>query len=342
MYKKWTKKALLFTTFLTIFVIVFNFVIDPFQYYRKPTIYPAFFNSDQRYLNIGLAKNYTYDSIILGTSMTEQFRVRDANKILDANFLKLSMSGSTVHEQALICTKALKYQNVKNVIWGVDLYSLSGEKDSFRNKNSFPLYLYDDNFLNDIKYLLNIQTTFEFFKILKKYYIKKDRFYFDIENMFLHKNIDYEKINAKSVIENHKKTKLNAGFNPKKYTFEKMKENFDFNILPIIKSNKSTKFYIFLPPYSILAWKQMKKNRWLENALKTKIYMYEKLKKYPNAYLFDFQADIDFITNLNNYMDATHYKPHKNIEILNTFKNMDYTKKINQNNDKIKKIVKNW
>lgn len=176
MYKKWSLKSIFIISALTLGIIIFNFIVDPFGYYRKPTLYPAFYGLNQRILNLALAKNHTFDSLILGTSMTEQFRVSYVNKLLSANFLKLSLSGGTIYEQSLMFKYAAKYQDIKNVIWGVDLYSLSGEKESFRNKNAFAFYLYDENIFNDIKYLLNIQTTSWFLKLLKNTIFKKINF----------------------------------------------------------------------------------------------------------------------------------------------------------------------
>lgn len=340
MYKKWSLKSIFIISALTLGIIIFNFIVDPFGYYRKPTLYPAFYGLDQRILNLALAKNHTFDSLILGTSMTEQFRVSYVNKLLSANFLKLSLSGGTIYEQSLMFKYAAKYQDIKNVIWGVDLYSLSGEKESFRNKNAFAFYLYDENIFNDIKYLLNIQTTSWFFKIIKKYYIQKDKFYFNLDNLFLHQNINYDKIDSTLVIKNHNLYKLNANFKMQNFTFDKLKENFDYNVLSIVKSNPNTNFYIYLPPYSILALEQMKEHKWLKNAFLAREYIFNELKKIKNVYFFDFQAEVDFITNLNNYMDATHYKPKKNKEILNFFKNKNITKDIMKNNAKIQKTLK--
>ena len=173
MYKNWSIKAIKTVTFFLLFVIITNFITDPYQHYRKTTIYPAFFGGDQKYLNPGLAKNYIYDAVIIGTSMTENFYVPNANKELNAKFLKLSISGSTAYEQKLILNQAIKTKQVKKVLWGLDIYSLNGKVEQYRNgKKNFPLYLYDDNIFNDYKYLLNKDTLFEFFKILKKYYIK--------------------------------------------------------------------------------------------------------------------------------------------------------------------------
>jgi hypothetical protein len=56
-----------------------NYIVDPFQQYRVKTFYPIAF-TNQRYQNAGLSKNFEYDSLILGTSMTENFILDEVEK----------------------------------------------------------------------------------------------------------------------------------------------------------------------------------------------------------------------------------------------------------------------
>lgn len=50
-------------------------IIDPFEVYHKATAFiPPITNGTQLYSNAGIAKNYAYDSVVIGSSMTENFR----------------------------------------------------------------------------------------------------------------------------------------------------------------------------------------------------------------------------------------------------------------------------
>lgn len=50
-------------------------VIDPFQVYHLATRYmPPIDNTTQVYANAGIARSYDYDSAVVGTSVTENFR----------------------------------------------------------------------------------------------------------------------------------------------------------------------------------------------------------------------------------------------------------------------------
>ena len=49
-------------------------IIDPFEIYHQATAFiPPIANGTQIYSNAGIAKNYEYDSVVIGSSMTENF-----------------------------------------------------------------------------------------------------------------------------------------------------------------------------------------------------------------------------------------------------------------------------
>lgn len=57
-------------------------IIDPFEVYHKATAFiPPITNGTQLYSNAGIAKNYAYDSVVIGSSMTENFRPSQLNRL---------------------------------------------------------------------------------------------------------------------------------------------------------------------------------------------------------------------------------------------------------------------
>jgi len=104
-YKRWTIKVLL-TTLLTIKVLILiNFIIDPLQFYHS-AFYKPVFSKQQRYQNPGLVKNYKYDTIIIGSSMSENNVPSYLNAKMEVNALKLSIMGSSAKEQYIIAILA--------------------------------------------------------------------------------------------------------------------------------------------------------------------------------------------------------------------------------------------
>ena len=74
-----------------------NYVVDPLHYYRGLTaINPVFLGSAlQRYLNVGLARNFSYDTVVIGSSLTENFLPSHLHKSWGVRAMNLSISGSS-------------------------------------------------------------------------------------------------------------------------------------------------------------------------------------------------------------------------------------------------------
>jgi len=307
--KKWFFAFVASALFAVTLIGMVNFIADPFQQYRASKLYPPYFGLDQRYMNPGLAKNYKYDFVIVGTSMTENIKTKTVRELYRCNPIKLSISGSTSKEQNAVLTTALATKQAKTVLWGLDIFSFAGSPESLRNgPNSLPTYLYDESYLNDWKYLLSLDTSNEFFKIMQNLALglKKERF--DRDNAFL--TMEPKKPSVENIKQHWKnRSSFNKNFNKAGYSLQSLSHNFDTNALGLIKSNPNTQFIIFYPPYSILAWMDIKQKGWLKEALGFKKYVFESTKNLPNVTIVDFQDNRNITHNLTLYDDITHLLP---------------------------------
>ena len=87
--------------------------VDPFQVYRLATLYmPPIDNTTQVYANAGIARNYDYDSAIVGTSVTENFRPSQMDELLGGRFIKLCTQSGTAYNHALLMD--LAEHNIQN------------------------------------------------------------------------------------------------------------------------------------------------------------------------------------------------------------------------------------
>ena len=57
---------------LLIITAVITFTVDPMQHYRKAKFYKPY-ALEQRYIIWGMLKNYSFDTILIGSSVTENF-----------------------------------------------------------------------------------------------------------------------------------------------------------------------------------------------------------------------------------------------------------------------------
>jgi len=73
------------------------FIIDPLQQYRQASFYKPYF-SNQRFMNPGMVKTADYNTLIIGTSTSENFVPEEVNKTLNIISLKVPFNGGTAYE----------------------------------------------------------------------------------------------------------------------------------------------------------------------------------------------------------------------------------------------------
>lgn len=146
-------------TFSLLVIAAFIIIIDPYIQYHKPYEGIHYRLEDERYMNSGIIKNFEYDAIVTGTSMTENFRVSEVDELFGVNSIKVPLEGASYKEINSIVEMALeKNPNVKMVIRAIDGSGMIVDKDMrYYVGDSWPGYLYDDNYLNDVNYLFSAE-----------------------------------------------------------------------------------------------------------------------------------------------------------------------------------------
>lgn len=302
---------------LLLFVGALNYIIDPLQHYRKATWYRTCFCEDARYLNPGLAKNFEYDSILIGTSMSDNFVPSYIDKKLKVRVLKLSMQGASAYEENRIMETAIRTGKVRNIIFGLDVFSFIGDpKRLYYGEGSMPFHLYDESYLNDYKYLLNFDTLMNQSRhsLAANFFNRKEKLEIDMAYNW-NKYFTFSKENA---VKDWRKMNIMKKRDVEKYRFAILKESFDQNILPHIKSNPQIKFYIFYPPYSILTWVDISEKGFLEDALDFNRYVFEATRRFNNVKVYNFQDEGKITLDLDNYKDVNHYSQKINEFIIDS------------------------
>lgn len=290
-------------------VSLFNFIIDPYQQYRIPTLYKTFYGGNQRALNPGLARNHDYNSIIIGSSMTENFLISKSSELLK-NPIKLSISGGSAYEIFLTLKSAFaNNKHIDTVLIGFDIYAVSGDSTRLRHgAGSIPLYLYDQNIYNDIFYLANFDYLKDSIKILVSPYTSyKNDPRWNYENMYQWQHQHHDSFGKEKILEQLKDYKPIKIDTSNAYSFDTMQKSFEHNFLSIIKQYPDINFIFFYPPYSIIAYKRWEESGTLDDILKFKHYVFQKFSKFGNVKLYDFHSAFEINSNFDNYKDFTHY-----------------------------------
>ena len=284
--------------------------VDPFQIYRLAGLYrPPIDNTTQVYSNAGIVRNFEYDSAVVCTSVTENFRPSQMDELLGGQFIKLCTSAGTAYNHSLLMNLAFKTHDMKHIVYGLDVYSFIAELDE--TGSSVPLYLYDQNPFNDVQYWLNRSVLGTFLpKCLRTWGQAQDP---DVrDNMYCWAGRDdYGKIAL-----------YNASFTQPEEILaadafiDRARANLDAYLLPFVTAHPDTQFDIFFPPYSAAEWSSMQSSGTLEAMLALRGLCYDALSTYNNVRIFDFAARKDWVLNLDNYKDTLHYGQWINDEMV--------------------------
>jgi len=275
--------------------------IDPFQIYRLATRYmPPIDNTTQVYANAGIVRNYDYDSAIVGTSVTENFRPSQMEDLLGGRFIKLCTSAGTAYNHALLMDLAFDTHEMKRIVYGLDVYSFIAELDE--TGSEVPLYLYDRNPFNDVQYWLNRSVLGSFLpRCLRAWGKTQDDTLRD--NMYCWAGRDEYGLAA---LYNAQFSPV-APMRPIDPDMRKAMDNLNTHLIPFIAAHPETQFDIFFPPYSAAEWSSMLSKGTLESMLNLRGLCYDMLSPYDNVSIYDFAAREDWVLNLDNYKDTLHY-----------------------------------
>ena len=277
-------------------------LVDPFFQYHKPLEGFPYIVDHQVNMNPGLAKNMDYDSILLGSSMTVSFNTDWFSEICGLTTQKLSYNGAYPKDQANIMDIVFeeKGDSIKRVFLGIDELNYSGDID--QTKFEVPGYLYDNNYLNDVKYLFNKDVILDY--ILRAAADPKDKSDWNM----IYKPWWQDEHYQKAIVLMYYEPDPVAETAPDTQIFiDRIEANLETNIIPYIEAHPETTFTIFFPPYSILYWNNVCNRKELETVIEKYRFMSETLLAYDNVEIFFFQNQEEIICNLNNYADYTHY-----------------------------------
>ncbi len=317
-YKKLFLIILIPAFTLTLTVGALNAWIDPYFHYHAPLKgfnYPIY---NERYQNYGIAKNFEYNAIIAGTSMTENFKTSEFDRLFGVKSVKLPFSGGSHLE----INDELKFafdhhDNITCVIRGLDLFKAFDTKDSRDYPaDSYPTFLYDDKLINDVHYLFNRSI---FFKDTAEILIGASKA--DTFDTYANWNSFYP-LGPSGIRNNYTRTAVvptyNSDITEKEY--EDIYGNITENVLKLAENHPETTFYIFISPYSIYFWDYVNELGEIDRFLKVERYLLSLLTGHENIRVFSFFGETETISDPYNYKDIGHYGEKVNSLILEWIK----------------------
>ena len=308
--KRWCCLCLTLLASLCAAIVALVVVVDPYEIYHPASFYvPAYASGTQSYSNAGVAKTHDYDSIIIGTSVTENCRPSVYGEALGGRFVKLPMNGGTARDHAAMMDAAFASRDVRRVVYGLDLFAVSLYYTN--QKAELPEYLYDSNLLNDVHYWFNRDVLFNAIPDALSRAGTPD---FDAlhDSMYFWSPPDMP--GAQALI-----AQVDTSHLPEQgdtaTAVEFAQQHLDHNILPYVRAHRDTTFYIFFPPYSMLYWADHAANGSFAGDMAQKLLLMEALVREENVRLYDFQLTARWTENYDLYYDLIHYTASVNDEM---------------------------
>lgn len=314
MFKKFCIGFLSVTLALLIGVGGFVYAIDPFNVFRADRDMTKIVYQIPYMQNIGISKYTEYDTLITGTSMTQNFRANWFDEKFDCKAIRLSFDGGIVSDfEALLKTAVENNKQLKTVYFGLDNYLITADSKLNDIEERVPEYQISKNPFSKVKYLYNKDVIFNY---IPTYFAYKNYEGYNFYEMHAWDNNNpvYSKSKVLKEYDFPEKESLKE-----KNCFEKNCRDFIDAIGTIVKDNSEIKFVFFAPPYSILYWHNLMQQGTLDATFYALDYVYGTLLKYENVQIFYFQNSFDRIVNLDNYKDSNHYCTDYNRFMLDSF-----------------------
>lgn len=312
MARKFLKYFFIGSGSLLLLCIVVVVLFDPFFQYHKPLPGLKAVLTDKEYQCVGSLKNFDYDSVIAGSSVSENYNNRWFDEGFDCTSIKAIRSYGATADLCYLLEIAFKEHDLKYVFYNLDPSALSADPVTTYESTGCPMYLYDDNYFNDIEYVLNKDVLFE-----KIPYLIANSFIGDYDEGNSYNWAQWKQFNSDMILGLYiRKLSINE-MKPADY----YKSNLDENLALLtsqIASHPDTVFKISVPPYSMLWWDNIYRNGDTESYLYNMETAMETLLSYDNVELYFFLNDREIVTDLENYMDILHFSPEINEYICNS------------------------
>ncbi len=306
-------------------------VIDPFHHYHAPWFGMPIVLADGVYQTPGNAVNLEYDSVIVGTSMTENFHVSWFDEELGWNTMKLCYAGASCNDfKAILECVYANDRQVDHIFMDLNDYQLTSPADACYVER--PEYLYTINPLDDYRYLYNhdvfvkgisrvISAAHGEQSNIETAYTWEDENLFGKDKVLEASLLTKEKLLAEKeqvLSEENPEERQAAKEKEKAESLQNCQENLN-QIIPFIQEHPETEYIIFFPPYSMLYWEQVVLADELEEKIAVYTHAVEQLLPYENVKIYYFQGE-EFIEDLDEYRDATHHKPKYNRYVFDCVK----------------------
>ena len=274
------------------------YTVDPCFYYRIPDKWqPIFFS--ERYQGAGLAKNVQADTVVMGSSMAANYRASRVEKTFGGTAVRITIPDGHFSEFDKVMEVLFRSQTPKRVLFALDMNILIRDESGLTN--AMPEYLYNENPLDDIKYLLN-----------------KDTLYYSVyvlaangwgSGQTLDEGFTWDKgiwWNHATALDNYERPETAAEQVPDDAFFDNVDANLEV-VESWLNEHPETEFDLFFSPYSILFWDKTARKGQTDAVFAAMERVCQTLLPHENVKLYGLLMDREIVDNLDHYCDYVHH-----------------------------------
>ncbi len=288
-------------------IAVLVWLADPFYQYHAPFLGLQAVLNDRENQMLGTIRNFQYDSLLVGSSVAENFDTDWLNAAYDCNALKaIRASGSMA--DLLYYVEEAEEHNIRNIFWCLDIFAMNGSPE-VQLHNNIPRYLLTETPLDDIPYLYNKEILLEKIPAMIVSSIMGINTGGKAYNWAEGKNFSAE--GAMRWYDRPQAPEGNVAQKSPESCTGTVQENIKM-LSAQIEEHPEIQYRFLIPPYSMLWWDCA----WINGEEEERFYILEEtlpmLLAFDNVEVYYFQNNRDIICNLDNYMDMIHYSPEVN------------------------------
>ena len=301
-------------------------VFDPFYQYHEPWFGLNAVLNDRDNQVVGTIRTFDYDSVLLGSSVAENYDSSFLDASFDCTTLKVIRASGSTADLLYYLDKAHRRQELKNVFWSMDIFALTASPQITLTSKDTPYYLHTDTVLDDWPYLWNKEILCETIPQMLAYSQMGMNTQGQAYNWARGKNFSAE--GAMRAYDKPKEENVfYAAEDSADTSAEEVEDAFSMDEQQNLTENLSmieeelsmhpdTSYTIIFPPYSMMWWDCGYVNGVLETYFEVLEQTIPVLLTHNNAKVYFFVSDRDVICNLDNYMDMIHYSPDINQYML--------------------------
>lgn len=280
---------------------------DPFYQYHEPFFGLEAVLNDRDNQMPGTIRNFRYDTLLVGSSVAENFDTDYLGETYGCEALKVIRASGSVADLLYYVEMAEEEHTIRDIFWCLDIFSLNAPTEVTLYGEDIPRYLHTETVLDDIPYLFNKEILLEKIPVMIVSSLKGINTGGQAYNWAADKTFGAEiamraydrpsglpsEVVQTDISEEYAETvRANAGLLAEQLT-----------------AHPEIRYHFLLPPYSMLWWDCA----WVNGQEEEKFYVMEQtlpvLLSFENVEIFYFQDEEEIICNPEFYMDMIHYSP---------------------------------